>query len=80
MITKDDLKQEIELLDSSCLELVYKLLQQFPHQQPERADLLNCSRQIDYPNTENVEGHAFADIDDAASFGKQLRKSIWQRT
>jgi hypothetical protein len=33
MITKEDLKQEIEQLDSTYLELVFKLLQQFPHQQ-----------------------------------------------
>ena len=32
MITKEDLKQEIERLDSGYLELVFNLLKQFPHQ------------------------------------------------
>ena len=32
MITKEDLKQEIERLDSDYLELVFHLLKQFPHQ------------------------------------------------
>ena len=31
MITKEDLKHEIEQLDDSYLDLVFRLLQQFPH-------------------------------------------------
>jgi hypothetical protein len=31
MITKEHLKQEIEQLDEHYLELVFRLLQQFPH-------------------------------------------------
>lgn len=32
MLTKEDLKHEIDRLDDSYLELVLRLLQQFPHQ------------------------------------------------
>ena len=32
MLTREDLKHEIDQLDDSCLELVLRLLQQFPHQ------------------------------------------------
>jgi hypothetical protein len=50
MITKEDLKQEIEQLDSAYLELVFKLLQQFPHHHNPRPDALSSSRSIDYAN------------------------------
>ena len=42
MITKEDLKSEIEQLDSSYLELVFNLLKQFPHQQTK----LNTEKKI----------------------------------
>lgn len=45
MVTKETLKQEIEQLDDSYLDLVFRLLQQFPHQKNER-NLLDCSRPI----------------------------------
>ncbi len=79
MITKEDLKQEIEELDDNCLDLVFRLLQQFPHQQQPKPDPLSCSRPIDYADTESSDGLAFTDIEDAAAFGKQLRSSAWQR-
>lgn len=80
MITKEDLKQEIDELDNNYLDLVFRLLQQFPHQQQQpKPDLLSCSRPIDYPDTEANDGLAFTDIDDAAAYGKQLRTSAWQR-
>ncbi len=80
MITKDNLKQEIEQLDEGYLELVFKLLQQFPHQQKIKPliDPLSCSRPIDYDGDDNNE-QAFTDVEDAASYGKQLRHSSWQR-
>ena len=56
MVTKEDLKQEIEQLDEGYLELVYRLLQQFPHLQKTTSvvDALRCSRSIDYGvNDEN---------------------------
>jgi hypothetical protein len=71
MITKEDLKQEIEQIDPGFLELAYKLLQQLPHRQPPKPDRVGCSRPICYPDSENAEGVAFADIKDAAVFGKQ---------
>jgi hypothetical protein len=49
MITKEDLKQEIERLDSGYLELVFNLLKQFPHQS--KPDPLSCSRPIEYTGT-----------------------------
>ena len=80
MITKGDLQQEIEQLDEHYLELVFKLLQQFPHQTQTKPDLLKCSRPIYYPNIENSKVEPiFTDIEDAASYGKQLRASAWQR-
>jgi len=78
MISKDILKQEIERLDDACLERVFQLLQQFPHQQKNKPsiDLLSCLRPIHYPADENENtGGAFADVEDAASYGKQLRAS-----
>jgi hypothetical protein len=77
MITKEDLKQEIEQLDSAYLELVFKLLQQFPHQQKFKPDALNSSRSIDYVNNGDNNELAFTDVIDAASFGKQLRTQNW---
>lgn len=83
MISKELLKQEIEQLDDACLELVFQLLQQFPHQQKIKPsiDLLSCSRPIHYPADDNDnDERAFTDIEDAAGYGKQLRLSAWQRT
>jgi hypothetical protein len=80
MTTKEDLKQEIEKLDGSCLDLVLRLLQQFPHQQQSKHDPLNYSRPINYTDAETSDGLAFTDIEDAAAFGKQLRTSAWQRS
>jgi hypothetical protein len=73
MITKEDLKNEIEQLDDSYLDLVFRLLQQFPHQK------IACSRPIHYPNDEISDGTAFTDIENAADYGKQLRTTAWQK-
>ncbi|MCX7067711.1 MAG: hypothetical protein NTW85_08485 [Methylococcales bacterium] len=78
MITKEDLKNEIEQLDDSYLDLVFRLLQQFPHQK-NKPDLLACSRPIYYPYDEISDGTAFTDIENAADYGKQLRTTAWQR-
>jgi hypothetical protein len=78
MITKEDLKKEIEQLDDSYLDLVFRLLQQFPHQK-NKPDLLACSRPIHYPDDEISDGTAFTDIENAADYGKQLRTTAWQR-
>jgi hypothetical protein len=80
MITKEDLKQEIDKLDGNCLDLVLRLLQQFPHQRQSKHDPLSCSRPINYPDAETSDGLAFTDVEDAAAFGKQLRTSAWQRS
>ena len=82
MVTKEDLKQEIEQLDDSYLELVYRLLQQFPHLQKTKmvVDPLRCSRSIDYGIGENHNDNLpFVDVENAAIFGQELRKSAWQR-
>lgn len=78
MITKEDLKNEIEQLDDSYLDLVFRLLQQFPHQK-NKPDLLACSHPIYYPEDEISDGTAFTDIENAAEYGKQLRTTAWQR-
>ncbi|MEE9362062.1 MAG: hypothetical protein V3U92_05635 [Cellulophaga sp.] len=81
MIRKEDLKQEIEQLDLDCLELVFRLLQQFPHQKNvnTKVNPLNYSRPIHYAGIENNGDLAFSDIEDATTYGKQLRTSLWQR-
>lgn len=79
MITKEDLKNEIEQLDDSYLDLVFRLLKQFPHQQQNKPDPLSCSLPIDYPEAETSDGAAFTDIENAAAYGKQLRTAAWQR-
>lgn len=79
MVTQEDLKQEIEQLDPAYLELVFKLLQQFPHYQKPKPDALSCSRTIDYANEGDDNELAFTDVIDAANFGKQLRTESWQR-
>lgn len=78
MITKEDLKHEVEQLDDSYLELALRLLQQFPHQK-NKPDLLACSRPIHYPDDEISDGTAFTDIENAADYGKQLRTTAWQK-
>ncbi len=79
MITKEELKQEIEQLDDNYLDLVFRLLQQFPHQKKSQPDLLANSRSIHYPETETQDGLAFTDIEDTVAFSKQLRTNAWQR-
>lgn len=81
MINKEDLKQEIEQLDSHYLDLVFRLLQQFPHQintEP-KVNPLDHSRPIHYEGVENSNDLAFTNIKDATTYGKQLRSSVWQR-
>ncbi len=73
MVTKEDLKQEIEQLDSSYLELVFNLLKQLPHHHKTKPDALICSRAIDYTNKSDDNELAFTDVTDAGNFGKQLR-------
>jgi hypothetical protein len=80
MVTKEHLKQEIELLDERYLELVFRLLQQFPHlRETQKPDAFACSRPIDYAVVENEDVPVFTEINDAALYGKQLRARVWQR-
>jgi hypothetical protein len=78
MITKEDLKNEIEQLDDSYLDLVFRLLQHY-HIKKNKPDLLACSRPIHYPDDEISDGTAFSDIENTAEYGKQLRTTAWQR-
>jgi len=81
MISTEDLKQEIERLDVSCLELVYRLLQQFPHKQNTKSKInpLDYSRPIEYTGSASDSDRAYTDIENTAEYGKQLRKSAWNR-
>ncbi len=81
MISKEDLKQEIEQLDVNYLELVYRLLQQFPHKKSIQAKMnpLDYSRPIEYVGIANDSDLAYTDVKDTAEYGKQLRKSAWNR-
>ena len=82
MINTEDLKKEIERLDVNCLELVYRLLQQFPHKKNTKSTInpLDYSRPITYSEIENNDDLAFENIEDAAQYGKQLRSSAWNRS
>jgi hypothetical protein len=79
MLTKEDLKHEIDQLDDSYLDLIFRLLQQFPHKTQNKLNPLNCSHPIYYPDNEISDGTALTDIENAAEYGKQLRKQAWQR-
>ena len=59
MITKEDLKNEIEQLDDSYLDLVFRLLQHY-HIKKNKPDLLACSRPIYYPDDEISDVTAFS--------------------
>jgi hypothetical protein len=81
MISTEDLKQEIEQLDDNCLELVYRLLQQFPHKQNKESKInpLDFSRPIESIGTDGDSHLAYQDVENAAEYGKQLRVSAWSR-
>jgi len=81
MITKEDLKQEIEQLDTNYLELVYRLLQQFPHKQNTQVKVspLDSSRPIGDAGIAKSSDLAYTDVTNAAEYGKQLRESAWNR-
>jgi len=75
MITKAKLKQEIDLLDETYLELAYRLLQQFPHQSEQASvpDPMQCSKPIDYA-VQNIDDEpVLPEIMDAASYIRNLR-------
>jgi hypothetical protein len=56
MVTKEDLKQEIEQLDSNYLELVFRVLKQFPHQESTSFDnKLEFEDAMNYVLTKNHE-------------------------
>lgn len=68
MITKTQLKQEIDQLDDSYLELAYQLLHQL-----QRPDPMQCSRPIDYAVQDSDDEPVFIEIKDALSYVKNLR-------
>ena len=68
MITKTQLKQEIDLLDDSYLELAYQILHQLQHPDP-----MQCSRPIDYAVQDIDDEPVFVEIKDAASYIRTLR-------
>ena len=75
MITKAKLKQEIDLLDETYLELAYRLLQQFPHQseQVSALDPMQCSKPIYYAVQNVDDGSVFTEISDDASHIRNIR-------
>ncbi len=81
MRSKEDLRQEIEKLDEHYLDLVFRLLQQFPHQKKTKSkvDPITCSRSIQYVETVINGELAFTEVENSATYGKQLRNSLWQR-
>lgn len=81
MISTEDLKQEIEQLDASCLDLVYQLLQQLPHKKNTKSKInpMGFSRPIEFTVSAGDNNLAYTDVEDAAEYGKQLRASAWNR-
>lgn len=68
MITKAQLKQEIDQLDDAYLELAYRLLHQL-----QRPDPMQYSRPIDYAVHDVDDEPVFIEITDAASYVRNLR-------
>ena len=58
MLTKEDLKHEIDQLDDSHLELVLHLLQQFPHQSQNCLEDYEYNQKMKRLQTLIVEGDA----------------------
>ncbi len=90
LITKENVKLEIDCLDERYLELVYRILQQFPRLSGTAADSdtgsisrdpLRNSHRIcyDMPDDFLEEGKPFAQVKNAAEYGKALRTRAWQR-
>ncbi len=71
------LKKETEQLDEDYLELVFRLLQQFPHHEKirQKPDALQCSRPIDYATSEADDTPVFTEVVDASAYGKQLSRN-----
>ena len=73
MITKAQLKQEIDRLDDNYLELAYQLLHQL-----QRPDPMQCSRPIDYAVQDIDDDPVFTEIENAADYTKSLRNN-WRK-
>lgn len=68
MVTKAQLKQEIDRLDDTYLELAYRLLHKL-----QRPDPMECSKPIDYAVQDIDDEPVFIEITDSASYVKNLR-------
>lgn len=83
MTTRDLLKQEIEFLDENYLELVYKIVRQFPHRAKQTAE----------PITRDNAAALFADfaqdpvigmwqdreeMRDSTAWVRELRRTQWR--
>jgi hypothetical protein len=68
MITKAQLKQEIDRLDDTYLELAYRLLHKLQRPNP-----MECSKSIDYEVQDVDDEPVFVDIKDTAGYVKNLR-------
>jgi hypothetical protein len=73
MITKNQVKQEIDRLDDGYLELAYQFLHQL-----QRLDPMQCSRVINYGVQDIDDQLVFTDIKDSASYVKNLREN-WHK-
>jgi hypothetical protein len=68
MITKTQLKLEIDRLDDTYLELAYQLLHQL-----QRPDPMQSSKPIDYAVQDTDDEPVFVEIKDSAGYVKNLR-------
>jgi hypothetical protein len=68
MVTKAQLKQEIDRLDDTYLELAYRLLHKLQRPNP-----MECSKPIAYALQDIDDEPVFIEITDSASYVKNLR-------
>jgi len=78
MITKELLKQEIDCLDEHYLELIYNILQQFPH----TADISTHKTDVCFTNLSQdpVVGmwKDREEMRDSSAWVRTLRQTQWQ--
>ncbi|MCK5538237.1 MAG: hypothetical protein KAI79_15530 [Bacteroidales bacterium] len=82
MITKELLKQEIESLDESYFELIYKILHQFPHiKDIDGETIVNATSLFTNISQDPVVGMWAdrEDMQDSSAWVKELRSSQWKK-
>ena len=82
MVTKELLKQEIDCLDEHYLELVYGILQQFPHTEHfNHQQARNAASFFENFSQDPVIGmwKDREEMRDSSAWVKELRRTQWQK-